>query len=188
MISTRSVKCVLAVAIFSGFAICGVSTYARAEESNRNEVRRNLSNGWSMVWGKNFTEADWARGTAAIAESIASDNPGPFLQWFDENMNENLNKIQNNMPGVARSDLERWIEQSLKKKKIVVYKNLKIQAGFATYNRWQRVVYNEPRTGQRRISGPFGSWTYVPYIYTEQVERQIALPNWHQFYIRYQLR
>ena len=161
---------------------------SRADESNRNEVRANLEkDGWRVVWGKNFTEADWAQGTAAIAESVASESPGPFLRWFDETLDENMTKIERNLPGVLQDNIKQWIVQSLKQKTIVVYKNFQIQAGFATYNRWQRIVYDEPRTGQRRVNGPLGTWTYVPYAYTQRVEKQVPLPNWNQFYIRYLL-
>ena len=76
------------------------------------------------------------------------------------------------MPGVLLDSLKQWIVQPLNQKTIVVYKDLQIQASFATYNRWQRLVYDEPRTGQRRINGPLGTWTCVPYAYTERVERR----------------
>lgn len=153
---------------------------ASRESSNRNKVRANLSNGWSVIWGKNFTEADWARGLKAIAESIAMENPGPFLAWFSGVIDENFAKIERNLPGVGRRDLERWIVQSLNSKRIVTYRDFQIQAGFATYNRWERVVYDEPRS--RRIPRP-------PFVefYTERVEKRIPLPNWHQFHIRYKL-
>lgn len=34
---------------------------------------------------------------------------------------------------------------------------------------------------------PWGGGMHVAETYIEQVERQIPLPNWHQFYIRYRL-
>lgn len=161
---------------------------ARAQDSNRNEVRANLERSRSVVWGKNFTEADWARGLKAIAESVAAEDPIPFLQWFEQTLRENFTKIERSLPGVARRDLENWIVQSLKQKRIITYKGFKIEAGFATYNRWKKVSYDEPRTRQKKVKDPFGiGWTYVPEANTERVEKKIPLPNWHQFYIRYQL-
>ncbi len=169
-------------------ASLSLTNSAFAQESNRNTVRSNLSkDGWSVVWGKNFTEADWARGTLAIAESVAAENPGPFLKWFGETVDENFSKIERNLKDVSKRDLQNWVVQSLKSKKIIRYKNFRIEAGFATYNRWKRVVYDEPRTRQVKKSLPFGGWTYVPEVYTARVEKQIPLPNWHQFYLRYQL-
>jgi len=161
------------------------SSASRAD-SNRNDVRSNLSRGWSVIWGKNFTEADWARGLKAIAESIASENPGPFLAWFSSVIDENFAKIQRNLRGVTRRDLQRWIVQSLKSKRIITYSGLKIQAGFATYNRWKRIVYHEPRTRKKKVHF-LGGWTYVVESYMHRVEKKVPLPNWHQFYIRYQL-
>ena len=81
------------------------------------------------------------------------------------------------MPGVLLDSVKQWIVQSLNQKTIVVYKDLQIQASFATYNRWQRLVYDEPRTGQRRVNGPLGTWAYVPYAYTERVERRKSLES-----------
>lgn len=154
---------------------------ARAEDSNRNDVRANLSkDGWTVVWGKNFTEADWVRGLAAIAESVASENPGPFLKWFEATLDENFVKIERNMKDVGRADLKKWVAQSLKAKRPVTYKGLQIEAGFATYDRWQSIIYDEPRT--RKVN-------HFPFFeaFTERVERKTNLPNWHQFYVRYKL-
>ena len=161
-------------------ALCLTATVAAAE-SNRNDVRANLEkDDWSVIYGKNITEADWARATAAIVASIATENPGPFLAWFEATMEENFDKIERNLKDVTRADLKRWIVQSLKDKKIITYKGFKIDAGFATYDRWERVVYDEPRT--RKIPRP-------PFVetYFVRVERRTNLPNWHQFYIRYKL-
>src|SRR5262245_49606389 len=107
-------------------ALCGTflaSGAAHAQDSNRNEVRANLEkDGWHVIWGKNFTEADWVRGTKAIAESVAAKSPGPFLQWFGEAAEANFRKIQRNMKGVTRKQLEAWIVQSLHGRRVVTYK------------------------------------------------------------------
>ena len=165
-----------AIAIFLSYS----SSTVWAEDSNRNEVRRNLEDGWSVIWGKNFTEADWARGSIAIAESVAAENPGPFLAWFEQTLNENFAKIESNLRTVSRADLQRMVLQSLKQKSVVQIQGLEIQAGFATYDRWNRIVYDEPRT--RKIPRP----PFIEY-YTERVEKRTNLPNWHQFYVRYKL-
>src|SRR5262249_51974177 len=112
--------------------------------------------------------------------------PGPFLSWFDGTMQENLSKIQANARDIPTSEIRRWLVESLRRKLVVTYKGLQIQAGFATYNRWQRTVYDEPRTPQKKVKFGLG-WTYVPEVYTERVEKRIPLPNWNQFYIRYKL-
>jgi len=164
-----------------------LSSISHAESSNRNEVRANLAKGgWSIVWGKNFTEGDWIEGSAAIGGSVASGNAGPFLAWFDQVLAENFSKIQRNMVGVARRDLERWIVESLQQKRVITYQGLEIQAGFATYNRSQRTVHHEPRPSWTWIHGPFGSKTKIPDgVKMHKVEHTIPLPNWHQFYVRY---
>ena len=165
-----------------------LSSVALAEHSNRDKVRESLAKGeWRVIWGKNFTEADWIRGFKAIGESIATENPGPFLAWFGEVLDANFQKMQANLQGVARADLERWVLQSLKQKQIISYKGFLIEAGFATFDRWDRFVYDEPRTRKVKQPLPLGGWTWSVESYTERVERKVNLPNWHQFYIRYQL-
>lgn len=161
-------------------ALLALANIARSEDSNRDQVRTNIEkDGWSVVWGKNFTEGDWVDGTTSIAESVAADNPAPFLRWFNQTLAENFTKIERNLEGVTRQDLNRWIVQSLKEKKIVTFKGFQIDAGFATYNRWQRTV----------VEVPDGIETQgiKSKIRMKKVENTIPLPNWNQFYIRYKL-
>ncbi|MBF0344044.1 MAG: hypothetical protein HQL06_07420 [Nitrospirae bacterium] len=180
---------ILLVSIFAVLCILCITPSSWADESNREEVRRNLEgNGWRVIWGKNFTEKEWYEGTKAIAESIALESPAPFLKWFGDLMEENLVMIQNNMNNVGREEINRWIVQSLNSKRIITYQNLEIQAGFATYDRWDKLIYDEPRTYQCKQDLPFGAgWTWGVCTTTERVEKTINLPNWHQFYIRYKL-
>ena len=153
---------------------------AHAEDSNRNKVRADLvKDGWRIIWGKNFTEADWVRGTKAIAESVAAENPGPFLAWFENTLQENFAKIERNLAGVTRADLERWVVQSLKAKRPITFKGLRIDAGFATYNRWQRTVVEVPDGIQ--FQGVKSK------VKMKKIENKIPLPNWHQFYVRYKI-
>lgn len=171
---------------FTLLAFLSVNEVAKADESNRNEVRASLSKDYQVVWGKNFTEGDWAQGASAIAGSVASGNPGPFMTWFSNELEQNLAKLQQNLPGVGADTLRSWIVQSLNSKKIIVYNGFKIQAGFATYQRWNRIVYHEPETYECRWEGPFG-WTTGFCNRMVQKERRINLPNHNQFYVRFQL-
>lgn len=152
-----------------------------AQDSNRNDVRANLEkDGWTVVWGKNFTEADWAEGSKSIAESVAAENPGPFLKWFTQVLNENFNKIKNNLPGVLVDELERIVLQSLKQRQIVQIQGLRLEAGFATYNRWKNISADVP-TGKVIWKGIDSK------VETRTIRREIPLPNWHQFYVRYKI-
>lgn len=166
-----------------------VQAQAAAESSNRNQVRSNLQqNGWDVVWGHNFTEGDWVEGTGAIATSVASESPKPFLQWFDYKLEQNIQKLARNSTKLTTSRLKSIVLQSLKSKRIIQNNELQLQAGFATYKRWKRVVYHEPRSYKCKQKLPFGGWTWVPCTTTKQVEKNVSLPNWHQFYVRYRLR
>jgi hypothetical protein len=164
-------------------ALAGVllAVSAFGESSNRNEVRSNLeSNGWQVVWGHNFTEGDWVEGTAAIAASASCECPAPFLQWFDYKLDQMLEHLQRSLSGVTKTVLKNWITQSLNQNRLVMYNGLQIQAGFATYDRWQDACINVP--GYGRLCG--GCVTVFGRRYCAD---KINLPNWHQFYIRFKL-
>lgn len=168
-------------------ASAAAASSAHAVTSNRDEIRRELSQGYNVVWGHNFTEGDWYEGSQAVAASIATDNPGPFMAWFDYKLEQNIVKMQSNLPGVATNVIKDWIRQSLEKKRIITYNGVKIDAGFTTYQRWERVVYHEPQTYRCKINGPFGSWTWGVCTTSVQKERRLYLNNHHQFYVRFQL-
>jgi hypothetical protein len=158
-----------------------VATPAKAESSNRNQVRQSLSGGgWTVVWGKNFTEGDWVLGSAAIAESVAAKNPQPFLAWFDAVLQENFAKIQGNLVTVNLGDLEALVMRSLSQKGTVAVAGLDLDAGFATYNRWERIVVEVPDGIEFQ-----GIKSKVK---MKRIEKKIPLPNWHQFYVRYRLK
>ncbi|AFY54228.1 hypothetical protein Riv7116_1679 [Rivularia sp. PCC 7116] len=127
-------------------------------------------------------------GTTAIAASVASENPGPFMKWFDYKLEHNLHKLALNSTQLTTSRLKNIVLQSLKSKRIVQNNQLQLQAGFATYKRWKRVVYHEPRTYKCKKHFPWGGWTWVVCTTMKKVEKTMPLPNWHQFYVRYRLR
>ena len=166
-----------------------VQAQAAAESTNRNQVRSNLQqNGWDVVWGHNFTEGDWVEGTGAIATSVVSESPQPFLKWFDYKLDQNFQKLARNSTQLTTSRLKRIVLQSLKSKRIVQNDQLQLKAGFVTYKRWKRVVYSEPHTYKCKQRLPFGGWTWSVCSTTKTVEKSVPLPNWHQFYVRYRLR
>ncbi len=149
-----------------------VQAPAAAESSNRNQVRSNLQqNGWDVVWGHNFTEGDWAEGSAAIATSVASESPKPFLQWFDYKLEQNIQKLARNSTQLTTSRLKNIVLQSLKSKRIIQNNELQLQAGFATYKRWKRVVYHEPRSYKCKQKLPFGGWD-VGSLYNNERSRE----------------
>jgi hypothetical protein len=143
-------------AIVTALLLSVVSNYAWAESSNRDEVRRSLErDGWTVIYGKNITEKDWIEMIAALTPSIVSGEPTLFLAWFSETVAEIAQKFGKSGLEIAQSQLENLIVESLKKKSLIQLDRFQVEAGIATYNRWETVLGNK-----------------------------IPLPNWHQFYIR----
>lgn len=165
-----------------GLMLLGSASSVFADSSNRNQVRANLeSGGWHVVWGHNFTEGDWVEGASALASSISCECPTPFLKWFDYKVNQMIDKLRSNLPGVGESVIRNWITQSLNDKRIVTYKGAAIQAGFVTYDRWQEACIDVPGYG-KLCAG------CVNVFGRRYCARKINLPNWHQFYIRFKLK
>ena len=119
---------------------------------------------------------------------MVSENPGPFLKWFDYKLEQSLHKLSRNSSRLTKNSLKNLVLQSLKRKRIVQINKLQLDAGFATYKRWKRVVYHEPRTYKCKQRLPFGGWTWSVCSTMKKVEKTVPLPNWHQFYVRYRLR
>ena len=173
---------------------------ANAEESNRNEVRQNLSSdGWYPVWGHNYTEGDWIEAGMAAFSSIVAENPSIFIEWLEYKWDQNWEQMSGNLPGVLESTVKDFIVESIQDGQIKQIHGLSIQAGFATYNRWENVVYHEPETYEcpQYYDYPCPTWSdpfrtcegWTSSICTRMVEKSytITLPNWNQFCIRYKL-
>ena len=159
----------LAVAIALS-TVC-VTAYSWAESSNRGEVRASLErDNWRVAWGDMFTEGDWLEGTLSVVASIYSENPGPFIAYMKQVAQQNYNRIVAQVPDLLLADLENWMKQSVETGKVITYRNLAIDAGFATYRRWQKWTH------------PSLDTSHWPWRYRD-VTDTTALPNWHQFFV-----
>ena len=154
--------------------------YCFAESSNQADVRRALEDGWKVtgtgdvVYGKMLTEGDWLQGSEAVVSSCYSENPQPFLQWLQQEVNANYAKMAPGFPGLTQQTLMNWLQQSITQHRVIQYNKLQLEAGFATYNRWQE------------WSHPSLDTSHWPWKYKD-VQEKNPLPNWHQFYLRFRL-
>ncbi|MEN6537118.1 MAG: hypothetical protein ABFD89_25910 [Bryobacteraceae bacterium] len=168
MCNNRSLVGILAVVLVT-------SSLATAEESNQKEVRASLErDGWRVAYGAIFTEGDWLEGTAAVVGSIYLKNSAPIDAWIKEEADKNYAKIRGQVANLALEDLTNLCLQSIRQKRLVEIRNLQIEAGFATYNRWQE--WSHPSLDTSRLP-----WRY------RNVTERTALPNWHQLYLRYRI-
>jgi hypothetical protein len=168
------VKCIAFVLLISHGAAFG-------ESSNRNQVREQIDrDGWRVAWGKNITEADWAQASAAVGISISTGNSAPFLAWFDATLQENVDKITSNLKGLATDELKNLIISSLRGKRPVDWNGFQLEAGIATYDRWQEVIVDVPDGFEfRGIKSK---------VRMKRITNKVNLPNWHQFYVRYRFK
>lgn len=154
---------------------------AFGESSNRNQVREEIDrDGWRVAWGKNITEADWAEASAAIGVSISTGNSAPFLAWFDATLQENFDKITSHLKGLAVNELKNMIVSSLRGKRSVDLNGFQLEAGIATYDRWQEVTVDVPDGVEFRGRNSK--------IRMKRITNKVNLPNWHQFYVRYRFK
>lgn len=164
-----------------------VSKPSVGQDSNRNSVRASISNGnWYLVWGETINEAEYAKFTVAIAASVACECTAPVQGYFEDYYSRTVVKVKRNAPEVGQRVLEDLISQAFNDPgRIFSYRGVKVAAGVATYNRWNRVVYDEPYTYRCRWEGPLGSWTWGVCNGMKRKERRVPLPNWHQPYIKF---
>lgn len=163
--------------LVAAFAMLFISSPAvvYGEESNQTEVRENLArDGFQVIPGKMFTEGEWAAGAASLYASVQAGNPAPFFEWMGRELEGSVVKIQQQLPGVARDQILRLIQDSLRDGKVVQINGLDIQAGIATYKRWKEIGAHYPEFYGLDVEWTFGK-TKVP------------LPNWHQPYIRFRV-
>lgn len=155
-----------------------------AEESNRNEVRAGLADGgWSVVYGDLLNEGDYVEFGIAVAEAIVIENPAPIYAFFSSQLQAQVTKIESTAPEIGRQAIEDLLLRAFDGDgSIVRHGRLEISAGLATYKRWERMVYDEPRTYTCYEWG-------VPYpcITMERVERRVDLPNNFQPYFRFRI-
>lgn len=160
-----------------------------AEETNRNEVRAGIAQGdWQVVYGDLINEADYAEFVLAVAAAVASENPAPIYAFFDAQLEAQLAKIEQTAPEIAGQALVDLLLRAFDSQG-QVFRNgrLELSAGVATYKRWERVVYDEPRTYRCKQDLPFppGAWTWSICTTTERVEKIVPYPNNFQPYIRF---
>ena len=183
---------VILLAVILGLVLPPMQGYAapKMEESNRNEVRRNLAkNGWTVIYGDLINEGDYAEFGAAVATAIATENPSPIYAFFNSQLNAQFTKIRRTAPDILQASLNDLIVQAFKTQGRVLRKgNLEVSGGLATYNRWKRVVYHEPHTYRCKLQLPLGGWTWSICTTTKKVEKSVPLPNNFQPYIRYRWR
>jgi hypothetical protein len=157
-----------------------------AESTNRNEVRANLAKGgWSVVYGDLINEADYALFIAAVAAAVACECPTPITEYFDYQLQEQLNKIQNTAPDIAQAALYSLLIQAFNSKgQTLRHGRLEVSADLATYRRWEEIIYDEPRTYECWYKiGPVK--TKGVCTKTERVKKVIPYPNNFQPYFRF---
>ena len=158
-----------------------------AEESNQGEVRAALAQGgWKVVYGDLINEADYAEFIAAVALAVATENPAPIYEFFNYQLQEQVRKIKQSAPEITEDALVELLIRAFNSNGAVLRDGrLEISAGLATYNRWDTIVYDEPRTYKCKQPLPFGGWTWIPCTKTVKVERKVPYPNNFQPYFRF---
>ena len=164
-------KRLITVAVWLAWFAAMGSLAVRADETRRDELPRDevraklAADGWTVVWGRTFTEADWFEGSEAILQSIATHQAAPFLQCFDASLSKSLAEIEQRLSGsgVERRQLEASILNSLQTRSAIVLGTLELEAA---------VAHLTPPAA----AGAGGA------------AQPKAIPREHQFYIRYRSR
>ncbi|BBM86275.1 hypothetical protein UABAM_04661 [Candidatus Uabimicrobium amorphum] len=171
-------KCltILTMTVLSSFVFAG---------SSKGEVQRNIKRGgWDVVWGVTIDEKEYIK----FGLSAYSGNPWVY---FSNYLDRNIDHFARNLRGVGKRALKDLIIRSFKSRGAKMrIGRIEVKAGIATYRRWKRVVYDEPRTRKvkRWINKRWGWWTWTVQVYTARVTKRIPLPNHHQPYVAFRIR
>ena len=179
------ITCIMFALAF--LCLVSVPKVIHAESTNRNQVRADLEKGgWSVVYGDLINEADYARFVAAVASSVACKCPAPIYEFFDDQVQQQYNKIKKTAPSIAQKALEDLFVRAFNSKGSVLRNGrLEVSGNLATYKRWDTVIYDEPRTYKCKIKGPLGTWTWGVCTTVERVEKNVPYPNNFQPYFRF---
>ncbi len=170
------------VAFFIAIGVLAVGATVFAESSNQNAVRARLSDdGFVVFYGEMITEREYAELTAAIA----TGNPKAVRDVLDEYTARCIEKAADQLGGDAGAELrDRLVKALLNGKNIrTTLKGADVGIGLVTYDRWDTLIYDEPRT--REVwwkAGPIKTKGFETSM--ERVKKPVNLPNWHQPYIR----
>lgn len=171
----------------------GMTAVVNGEDSNQKEVRAKIAKGgWHVYYGEKITEAEYAGISAAVAASVATENPAPVLKYLEDYVDRTVTKLKGKAPELTATVLRELVEKAITTKGgSAKLGKVDVKFGIATYKRWQRVVYHEPRTRQvrkeKKVLGKTIVW-HEPEVYMEKVEKIIPLPNWHDPYIGIRVR
>ncbi|MEW4530125.1 hypothetical protein [Maioricimonas sp. JC845] len=170
----------------------GTLSDARAQSSNRNEVRAAISeHGWYVVWGVTINEAEYGKFTYAVANSVAGTNPGPVMAYFSHLAERNIDKVADQAPALSRRLVQDLVIESLDNPgRTISRANLQLRGGIATYRRWKTVRVPDG-TERYKIYGPRNpftgkrTWTYGYRPKFKSV--RVPLPNHHQPYVKFRI-
>jgi len=152
-----------AILTASALTCLALPSTARAEESNRNEVRANIAkDGWRVVWGITLNEAEYV-------ECIATFVAGKPELYFNSLLQRNINKFAKNAPGIAADAVRDAVIESLRNRgRTIRLGQLEVDGGIATYQRWVHVSFHNPIDGRL-------------------IRHKQELPNHHTPYVRFRL-
>lgn len=157
-----------------GEEMLNAETRGGSFDSDRNDVRARISNnGWNMLWGELVNEAEYVK----LAGAIAAGSPNAYFQDYQT---RTVLKIARNAGPVSARAIEDAIKRAMRGKQIIRVGDIGVKGGIATYRRWKRVVYHEPRT-RKTNSPPFFEF------YQHKVEKRVPLPNHHQPFVAFRL-
>ena len=170
---------------------------AGAFGTNKNEVRRRLQNGLSVVvYGAEIDHVDEVQFAAAIGSSIATGNPGPVTLYLKQMLAESKATFIRNLENAPRENRDRLIaefeptflrslEQAMQGRQPVrvPVNGVSMEVGVATFNSWIDVRYQVPRLVDN--GSVVGIRLYR--IDTSRHHQKIPLPNTFQPYVKLQV-
>lgn len=149
--------------------------------SNVSDKRQDLRREYrAVILGKHIDHAEYVRFGSAIAASVATENPGPVLQYLQGVVAETKAELMQNGNSEAKRVARNFTKEMLAKllnsayrgqrPQLYQFHGVKVKVGFVTYAHWKRIVTEYPYISAGRIK-----W--------RKDENRVTLPNTHQIYV-----
>lgn len=146
-------------------------------DQKRQDLRREFR---AVILGKHVDHAEYVRFGSAIAASIATENPGPVLEYLQTVLAETKRDLMRNGNAEARRVAQQFTRDMLARMLDAAYRGnrpqlyqfhgVKVRVGFVTYAHWKTIITEYPYLSAGRIK-----W--------RRDENRVTLPNTHQIYV-----
>jgi hypothetical protein len=148
---------------------------------NISEKRQDLRREYrAVILGKHINHVEYLRFGSAVAAAVATENPGPVLQYLQQFLAETKAELRRNGNREAQRVAQQLTNELMvrlldsayrgRRPQLYEFHGVKVRVGLVTYSHYKKIVTEYPYISAGRVK-----W--------RKDENRISLPNTHQLYV-----